>query len=129
MASLYRLDVMVRKTSDIVEPDAVKWTKDWINDRQEDEKNKLPDGSYKREYYSDLFDARTGKLWKVFSNIAADNRDVNDKYVNGDTEINGVLYISTYIEDIANLQIQTNNNKQHISDLEVIINANNAEVL
>ena len=129
MASLYRLDVMVRKSSNIAEPDAVKWTKDWVNDRQEDVKNKLPDGSYKREYYSDLFDARTGKLWKVFSDVAADNRDVDDKYVNGDTEIDGVLYISTYVEDIANLQIQTDTNKQHISELEVIINANNAEVL
>ena len=125
MASLYRLDVMVRESSDISEPDAIKWTKDWVNDRQEADDNKYPDGSYKRDYYSDLFDSRTGKIWKVFSDVAADNRDIDDSY----DDIEGVMYISIYIEKLIDLETRVDNNSKEIADIKVIVNDNNAEIL
>ena len=129
MASLYRLDVMVRKKSDTSEPDAVKWTKNWVNDRQNDEKNKNPDGSYKREYYADLFDSRTGKIWKVFSDVAGENRDIDDKYTNGDTDVENVMYITVYIDKIEVLKANVNNLNTKASEIEVMVNENNAEVL
>jgi len=125
MAALYRLDTMVRKKSDIKEYDAVKWTKDWVNDRQESEKNKNPDGSYKKDYYSDLFDSRTGKLWKVFSDVAGDNRDIDDKY----QDIDNVMYVSVYIDQLQELETRVTNNTNNITEIKVIVDGNNAEVL
>ena len=89
MASLYRLDVIIRGNSSITEEDAIKWTKDWVNNRQEKSDNKNSDGSYKREYYADLFDSRSKKLFKIFSDVATKNRNIANTYNN----IKGVISV------------------------------------
>ena len=112
MASLYRLDVIIRGNSDITEIDAIKWTKNWVNKRQEKSDNKNPDGSYKREYYADLFDSRSKKLFKIFSDVATKNRNISNTYNN----IKGVISV---------LGSSNENNSSYISKGEVIINTEN----
>ena len=98
MASLYRLDVIVRGNSDVTQDYAVKWTKDWVNKRQEADDNKDANGSYKKEYYADLYDSMTNKSWKVFSDAAAKSREVKNEYVCEDkTVITGVIFTSPFL--------------------------------
>ena len=73
MAKLYRLDVIVRGNSTITQDDAIRWTKNWVNRRQE--KNK------EVEYYADLYDSRSNRSWKVFSDVATQNRAIENSYV------------------------------------------------
>ena len=72
MASLYRLDVLIRGNSKVSQDYAVKWTKDWVNSRQEADDNIDEDGNYIKEYYADLYDSRTNRGWKVFSDVATE---------------------------------------------------------
>ena len=81
MASLYRLDVIIRGNSTITVDGAVEWTKKWVNEKQEDKKNKDEFGNYLKDYYADLFDSRTIKVWKIFSDVATKNRNIENKYI------------------------------------------------
>ena len=104
MASLYRLDVLVRGNSTVSQDYAVKWTKNWVNDRQEADDNKDEDGNYIKEYYADLYDSRTNKGWKVFSDVATENRSIQNEYICEDGEvIKGVIYTLPFAEDVAKL--------------------------
>ena len=95
MASLYRLDVIIRGNSSITEEDAIKWTKNWVNNRQEDDKNKDEKGNYLKEFYADLFDSRSKKSFKVFSDVATKSRKIKNSYKCKDnTEINGVIDVN-----------------------------------
>jgi len=76
LASLYRLDVLIRGNSDISQDDAIEWTHNWVNRRQESDDNKDDDDNYLKEYYSDLYDSRTNRGWKVFSDVATKNRTI-----------------------------------------------------
>ncbi len=98
MASLYRLDVIVRGNSTVTQDYAVKWTKNWVNKRQEEDENKDENGKYLKEYYADLYDSRTNKSWKVFSDVATENRAIENEYVceNGEI-IKGVIFTSPYL--------------------------------
>ena len=123
MASLYRLDVIVRGNSDVTQDYAVKWTKDWVNKRQEADENKDENGEYIKEYYADLFDARSKKAWKVFSDVATQNREIEDSYTKEDGEvISGVIYLTSYIEDVENMQ-------KTIDEIKITISEDNAEIL
>jgi len=98
MASLYRLDVIVRGNSTITQDGAVKWTKDWVNRRQESDKNKDDNGNYVRQFYADLFDSRISKAWKIFSDVAADTRKIENTYITQDNEeIKGVIFTSPFL--------------------------------
>lgn len=98
MASLYRLDVMVRGNSTIAQDDAIRWTKSWVNKRQESKDNIDQNGNYINEYYADLFDSRTAKSWKVFSDVATKNRQVKNTYISKDKSVvTGVIFTSPYI--------------------------------
>ena len=90
MAKLYRLDVIVRGNSTITQDDAIRWTKNWVNKRQE--KNK------EVEYYADLYDSRSNRSWKVFSDTAIKNRAIENSYVceNGEI-IKGVIFTSPFL--------------------------------
>jgi hypothetical protein len=105
MAALYRLDVLVRGNSTISQDDAVKWTKNWVNDRQEADNNKDEDGNYIKEYYADLYDSRTNKGWKVFSDVATKNRSIKNEYIcENDEVIKGVIYTLPFSDDVVALK-------------------------
>jgi len=93
MSKLYRLDVIVRGNSTISQDDAIRWVKNWVNTRQE--KNR------EVEYYADLYDSRTNKSWKIFSDIATINRDIQNYYIceNGE-KITGVIQTSPFTQEI-----------------------------
>jgi len=114
MSALYRLDVIVRGNSTITQDEAIKWTKDWVNKRQEKLDNKNPDGSYKREYYADLFDSRTKKSFKIFSDVATKNREISNSYLCKDnTEIKGVIELNVFITQ--EVIIDSENGTKHIT--------------
>jgi hypothetical protein len=94
MAALKRLDVMIRQNSSVTQDYAIEWTKNWLNHRQEDKSNKDENGNYIYDYFADLYDSRDSSSWKIFSDVAADNRDVQNtwKTKNGKI-INGVIYV------------------------------------
>lgn len=105
MANLYRLDVIIRGNSDIKQDEAVEWTKNWVNRRQEDENNKSENGDYLREYYADLFDSRTTKSWKVFSDVATKNRDIKDTYTTKQgLKIKGIISLNKTLEEIKKIK-------------------------
>jgi len=114
MASLYRLDVIVRGNSTITQDDAVRWTKNWVNKRQEADDNKNDDGSYKKEFYADLFDSRSKKSFKIFSDVAVKNRAIENSYIckNGE-KIDGVIDLSVF--KTQEVIIDSENGTKHIT--------------
>jgi len=85
MAPLKKLDVIIRGNSKISQDDAIKWTKNWLNERQKSENNKT-------DFFADLYDSRDNSLWKVFSDVATKNRDIQNYYITKDNErIYGVI--------------------------------------
>lgn len=122
MASLYRLDVLIRGNSKVSQDYAVKWTKDWVNSRQEADDNIDEDGNYIKEYYADLYDSRTNKGWKVFSDAATENRAIENKYFCEDGEvIKGVIYTLPFGDDVASL-------KEEIETLKIEIEFLKAQI-
>ncbi len=68
---------------------AVEWTKNWVNDRQAKDDSK--------EYYADLYDSRTNRGWKVFSDVATENRAIANEYVKKDGSIiKGVIFTTPF---------------------------------
>ena len=54
-------------------PDAIDWTKNWLNDTfQNKGSNKDGNGNYKDFFFGDVFDARTGNIYRVFSDACKD---------------------------------------------------------
>jgi len=87
--ALKRLDVLVRKNSTVTQDYAVSFTKHFVNNRQERESAAV-------EYYADLFDSRTKKSWKVYSDKACDIYDINNYYTTADGhKIHGVVTLNT----------------------------------
>ena len=118
MATLKKLDVMIRQNSTVTQDYAIKWTKDWLNYRQEDDENKDENGKYIYDYFADLYDSRDNSTWKVFSDEAGDNRNVQNSWITKDgEEIKGVIYVlsSTIIQNIVKPIIP----KYEIIDIEL----------
>lgn len=106
MAALKKLDVMIRQNSTISQDDAIKWTKNWLNFRQEDSSNKDDNGNYINDYFADLFDSRDNSLWKVFSDKAAEERNIQNTWVTQNNEkIIGVIYVfsKSILENMINV--------------------------
>ena len=88
----------MRGNSTITQDDAIRWTKNWVNSRQEASTNKNSDGSYKKEFYADLFDSRTAKGFKVFSDVATKNRAIKNEYICKNKEqIKGVIFTTPFL--------------------------------
>ena len=117
MASLYRLDVLIRGNSDISQDDAIKWTHNWVNRRQESDDNKDDDGNYLKEYYSDLYDSRTNRGWKVFSDVATKNRAINNSYERDDgSVIKGVIYTLPFGDMVDDLSVRVSFLEAQLAD-------------
>ena len=77
MSGLYKKEVLVRPTSTITVQGAKDFTKDWLNDTfQNKASNKDEDGNYIDYYFGDVFDARTGNIYRIFSDACADKYDM-----------------------------------------------------
>jgi len=77
MAGLYKKEVVIRPTSTITVQGAKDWTKNWLNNTfQEEDSNKNSDGTYKDYFFGDIFDSRTGNIYRVFSDACADKYDL-----------------------------------------------------
>jgi len=88
---LKKLDVLIRGNSTITQDDAVEWTKNWLNKRQEAKSNKNGD-KYIEEFFAELFDSRDSTTWKVFSDYATDLRVIKNTYKCEDgREFEGVI--------------------------------------
>jgi len=119
LASLYRLDVIVKGNSTITQDGAVEFTKNWVNNRQEASNNIDENGNYIKEFYADLYDSRTNKAWKVFSDVAAKNKRISNNYVKNDgTIIRGVIYTLPFWELIEALEIRIAFLEAQLQDVE-----------
>lgn len=99
--ALYRLDVIIRGNSTISKDEAIKWTKNWVNERQINETNKDKEGNFINFFYADLFDSRTADSWKIFSDEATKAREILNSYFTSDNEeITGVIYTSPYLKGV-----------------------------
>ena len=87
--ALKRLDVLVRKNSTVSQDYAVIFTKNFVNHRQSLVKSNI-------EYYADLFDSRTKKSWKIYSDKACDVYDIDNYYTTESGEdIRGVITLNS----------------------------------
>ena len=68
--SLWKKEVVIRPTSSISVQEAQDWTKNWLATFQDDADNKDGNGDYIDYFFGDLFDARTGNLYRIFSEAA-----------------------------------------------------------
>jgi len=74
---LFNNQVIIRPTSTITVEAAQKWTQNWLNTNyQEVVSNKDTNGNYVNFYMADIFDGRSGNLYKVFSDACAKEYDM-----------------------------------------------------
>jgi len=108
LASLYRLDVIISSNSTVSQDYAIEWTKNWVNKKQ--------DLSYFREFYADLYDSRTNRAWKVFSDVAMRNRGITNSYTTQDGKvINGVIFTTPYMVGTSKeIVVNTQDGTKHI---------------
>ena len=75
---LYKKEVLIRLVSTISVDGAKNWTKNWLNDRfQDDSDNKDSNDKYIDYFFADVFDSRTGNIYRVFSDACEDKYDMS----------------------------------------------------
>ena len=74
--ALWKKEVVIRPTSTISVSAAQNWTKNWLASFQDDTNNKDKKGNYIDYFFADLFDARTGNLYRIFSDAAGKYYDM-----------------------------------------------------
>ena len=101
MASLKKFEVMVRQNSDKTMDYLIVKYKRIMNDFQERPANKNEDGSYKLVWYAEIFDSRDNKTYKIFCDYATKLYDISNTYITqGNRIIKGVIYVSSFIDEI-----------------------------
>ena len=85
--ALVRDEYIIRKTSTAVVSTVMTFIRDtYLNPKQEASDNKTVDNKYKNFYFGDLFDARDGSLYRVWSSGATtDPSMVAGSLANGDS--------------------------------------------
>ena len=79
MGGLYKKEVIIRPTSNVTIQGAIDFTKGWLNDTfQNKADNKDANGDYIDYFFGDIFDARSGNIYRVFSNACADKYNMTD---------------------------------------------------
>jgi hypothetical protein len=73
--ALWKKEVVIRPTSTVGVEAAKNWTANWLNSFQTHESN-MEDGQYIDYFFGDLFDSRTGNLYRVFSDACAQKYDM-----------------------------------------------------
>jgi len=76
---LYKKEVLVKPTSTVTVQGAKDFTKNWLNDTfQNAASNKDADGNYIDYFFGDVFDSRTGNIYRVFSDACADKYSMTE---------------------------------------------------
>jgi len=123
MAGLYKKEVLIRPVSTITVQGAKDFATNWMRDTfQEVDSNKDADGNYIDYFFADVFDARTGNIYRVFSEACKDKYsmgtlefDILDK-----VQINeSINAIDTTVEQ-ANEQIEAMGNIVYQAEAVVI---------
>lgn len=70
--ALWKKEVVIRQTSTMDIGAAQDWTKNWLSTFQDNPENIDSNGDYIDYFFADLFDARTGNLYRIFSDAAGD---------------------------------------------------------
>lgn len=79
MAGLYKKEVVVRPTSTVTLQGAIDFTKGWLNDTfQNKAENKDAEGNYIDYFFGDIFDARNGNIYRVFSDACSVKYGMNE---------------------------------------------------
>jgi len=123
MAGLYKKEVLIRPVSTITVQGAKDFATNWMKDTFQDvDKNKDADGNYIDYFFADVFDARTGNIYRVFSEACKDKYsmdtlefDVLDKVQINDS----INTIDTTVEQ-ANEQIEAMGNIVYQAEAVVI---------
>jgi len=80
--ALVKDEWVIRKTSTVSIPDANDYIRGQLDDKQEQSDNLDASDKYIDNYFADLFDARDGSLYRIYS-VGATN---NSKVIDGDSE-------------------------------------------
>jgi len=79
MAGLYKKEVVVRPTSTITVQGAKDFAKNWLNDHfQNADDNKDSNDNYIDYFFADVFDARDGNIYRVFSDACASKYEMTE---------------------------------------------------
>jgi hypothetical protein len=76
--ALWKKEVVIRQNSTISVAGAQDWTKNWLDRFQDDEDNIDEDGDYIDYFFADLFDSRTGNLYRIFTDAAGTRFKMTD---------------------------------------------------
>ncbi len=114
MAGLYKKEVVIRPTSTITVQGAKDWTKDWLRDTFQDaSENKDSNDNYIDYFFADIFDARTGNIYRVFSDACTDKYEMTVL----EFEILNKVEIDTKLETIETTVIQANEQLNAIEEV------------
>lgn len=92
MTGLFRIDVVIGGDSQLSKDEIIKQAKQLANDKQESSSNKDDNGNYIMDFYIDLLDTRTSDNYKIFSDVATNNNNIQDSYITTDgVKISGVI--------------------------------------
>ena len=77
MAGLYKKEVLIRPTSTITVQGAKDFATNWMNDTfQNVDSNKDADGKFIDYFFADVFDARDGNIYRVFTGACTDKYEM-----------------------------------------------------
>jgi len=76
--ALWKKEVVIRQNSSIGIVAAQNWTKNWLASFQDEPDNIDGNGEYIDHFFGDLFDARTGNLYRIFSDAAGIKYSMTD---------------------------------------------------
>ena len=110
---LFNNQVVIRPTSTITVKAAQEWTQNWLDNNYQDiASNKDTNGNYINFYMADIFDGRSGNLYKVFSKACAKEYDMTQLTF---TLLDTKQFAST--QDVQTTATIANNNEAAIKSL------------
>ena len=107
--ALIKDEWIIRKTSSISIDNANSYIRDQLDKKQDAESNLDTNDDYINNFFADLFDARDGSLYRIYSVGATNNSSV----VAGDSESGdsffGVVVMSDFLKqpDLADYRVET----------------------
>jgi hypothetical protein len=76
--ALWKKEVVIRQNSTVTVAGGQNWTKNWLNSFQDDSSNIDQNGEYIDFFFADLFDSRTGNLYRIFTDAAGTRFNMTD---------------------------------------------------
>jgi hypothetical protein len=76
--ALWKKEVVIRQNSTISVVGGQNWTRNWLDSFQDDQDNIDENGDYIDFYFADLFDSRTGNLYRIFTDAAGSRFNMTD---------------------------------------------------